>query len=33
MSKLYDLNPSQIMKYQQNKFPLFFVDRITEVDP
>jgi 3-hydroxyacyl-[acyl-carrier-protein] dehydratase len=33
MSKLYDLNASQIMSFQQNRFPLFFVDCITEVDP
>lgn len=30
---LYNLDPIEIQKYQQNRYPCFFLDKITEVIP
>ena len=33
MDIIKDLNPCEIQKYQKNRYPLFFVDKITEALP
>lgn len=33
MEKLYNLDAYQIQQYQQNRYPLLFVDKITEAAP
>lgn len=33
MEPIYDIDANEIQKYQQNRYPLLFVDRITEAVP
>lgn len=33
MEVIYNLDAYQIQKYQQNRYPLLFVDKITEAVP
>lgn len=32
-TKIYDLDAYQIQQYQRNRYPLLFVDKITEAEP